>query len=176
MTSILRARISFRSFCRSGRSVEPPEYPPASRAKAQKEGSDKARPGVPVESSYTSLLTTTPASPSPANEKKRSATTFLRAAVAYYASLGVKIQRVMSDNGACYKSFAFRRVCKQLGLRHIRTRPDTPKDQWQSRTLHPDFLARMGLCPGLSKLKSATLVPARLAAFLQLASPSCRHR
>ena len=61
------------------------------------------------------------------NEKKRSATAFLRAAVAYYASLGVKIQRVMSDNGACYKSFAFRRACKQLGLRHIRTRPYTPR-------------------------------------------------
>src|SRR6202041_1392970 len=61
------------------------------------------------------------------NEKKRSATAFLRAAVAYYASLGIKIQRVMSDNGACYKSFAFRRACKQLGLRHIRTRPYTPK-------------------------------------------------
>jgi transposase InsO family protein len=61
------------------------------------------------------------------NEKKRSAIAFLRAAVAYYASLGVKIQRVMSDNGACYKSFAFRRACKQLGLRHIRTRPYTPK-------------------------------------------------
>jgi transposase InsO family protein len=61
------------------------------------------------------------------NEKKRSATAFLRAAVAYYASLGVRIQRVMSDNGACYKSCAFRRACKQLGLRHIRTRPYTPR-------------------------------------------------
>jgi transposase InsO family protein len=33
----------------------------------------------------------------------------------------------MSDNGPCYKSLAFRRACKQLGLRHIRTRPYTPK-------------------------------------------------
>ncbi len=61
------------------------------------------------------------------NEKKRSATAFLRATVAYYASLGIKIERVMSDNGACYKSFAFRRACKQLRLRHIRTKPYTPK-------------------------------------------------
>jgi len=62
-----------------------------------------------------------------ANEKKRSATAFLKAALAYYSSLGIKVERVMTDNGSCYKSFAFRRACKQLGLRHIRTRPYTPK-------------------------------------------------
>jgi transposase InsO family protein len=61
------------------------------------------------------------------NEKKRSATTFLKAAVAYYAKLGVKVERVMTDNGSCYRSRAFARTCKQLGLRHIRTRPYTPK-------------------------------------------------
>jgi transposase InsO family protein len=61
------------------------------------------------------------------NEKKRSAIAFLKAAIAYYASLGIKIERVMTDNGSCYKSFAFRRACKRLGLRHIRTKPYTPK-------------------------------------------------
>jgi transposase InsO family protein len=62
-----------------------------------------------------------------ASEKKRSAITFLKAAVAYYESLGIKIERVMTDNGACYKAFAFRRLCKRLGLKHIRTKPYTPK-------------------------------------------------
>jgi transposase InsO family protein len=62
-----------------------------------------------------------------ASEKKRSATAFLKAALAYYESLGIKIERVMTDNGSCYKSFAFRRACKRLGLRHIRTKPYTPK-------------------------------------------------
>ncbi len=61
------------------------------------------------------------------NEKKRSAIAFLKAAVVYYASLGIKIERVMTDNGSCYKSFAFRKACKRLGLRHIRTKPYTPK-------------------------------------------------
>src|SRR5688572_15917470 len=61
------------------------------------------------------------------NEKKRSAIAFLRAALAYYESLGVKVERVMTDNGSCYKSFAFRRACKRLDLRHIRTRPYTPR-------------------------------------------------
>jgi transposase InsO family protein len=61
------------------------------------------------------------------SEKKRSATDFLKAALAYYASLGIKVERVMTDNGSCYKSFAFRRACKRFALRHIRTRPYTPK-------------------------------------------------
>ena len=61
------------------------------------------------------------------DEKKGSAVAFLKAAVAYYASLGVTIERVMTDNGSCYKSFAFQKACKRLGLKHIRTKPYTPK-------------------------------------------------
>jgi transposase InsO family protein len=61
------------------------------------------------------------------SEKKRSATTFLKAAIAHYEGLGIKVERVMTDNGSCYKSFAFRRTCKRLGLKHIRTKPYTPK-------------------------------------------------
>jgi transposase InsO family protein len=60
-------------------------------------------------------------------EKKGCAVAFLRAAIAYYASLGVRIERVMTDNGSCYRSFAFRKACKRLGLKHIRTKPYTPK-------------------------------------------------
>ena len=61
------------------------------------------------------------------DETAESAVPFLKAAVAYYASLCVKVSRVMTDNGSCYKSFAFRDACAELGLRHIRTRPYTPK-------------------------------------------------
>jgi len=61
------------------------------------------------------------------DERKESAVAFLDAAIAYYAGLGVTVTRVMTDNGACYRSRAFRAACKALGLRHIRTRPYTPK-------------------------------------------------
>jgi transposase InsO family protein len=61
------------------------------------------------------------------DERKESAVAFLEAAVAYYARLGIRIERVMTDNGSCYRSMAFRAACKQLGLRHIFTRPYTPK-------------------------------------------------
>jgi len=42
------------------------------------------------------------------DERKESAVAFLEAALAYYQSLGVTVARVMTDNGACYKAFAFR--------------------------------------------------------------------
>jgi transposase InsO family protein len=61
------------------------------------------------------------------NEKKESAVAFLKAAVAYYNSLGIKVERVMTDNGSCYKAFDFRHACRDLGLRHLRTRPYTPR-------------------------------------------------
>lgn len=52
---------------------------------------------------------------------------FLRQAVAYYAGLGVRIDRVMTDNGCGYVSKAFRAACIELRIRHVRTRPYTPK-------------------------------------------------
>jgi transposase InsO family protein len=61
------------------------------------------------------------------DEKADSAVLFLRAAVAYYKSLGVTVTRVMTDNGSCYKAFAFRDACRDLGIKHIRTKPYTPK-------------------------------------------------
>jgi transposase InsO family protein len=61
------------------------------------------------------------------NEKKDSAVAFLKAALAYYRKLGIKVERVMTDNGSCYRSKAFKEVCKAFGLRHIFTRPYTPK-------------------------------------------------
>jgi transposase InsO family protein len=61
------------------------------------------------------------------DEKKGCAVAFLKAAIAYYASLGVSVLRVMTDNGSCYRSRAFARACKRLGLKHIRTKPYTPK-------------------------------------------------
>ena len=61
------------------------------------------------------------------DEKKESAVAFLKATIAYYQSLGVTVARVMTDNGSCYRSKAFRKACRDLGLKHIRTRPYTPK-------------------------------------------------
>jgi transposase InsO family protein len=61
------------------------------------------------------------------DEKKACATAFLKAALAYYHSLGITVARVMTDNGSCYRAFDFRDACRDLGLKHIRTKPYTPK-------------------------------------------------
>ena len=62
-----------------------------------------------------------------ASERQTCATAFLRAAVTYYASLGITVERVMTDNGSCYRSRRFRNLCRRLGLRLIYTRPYTPQ-------------------------------------------------
>jgi transposase InsO family protein len=62
-----------------------------------------------------------------ANEKGDTATVFLEAAVAHFAQRGVRIQRVMTDNGSGYLSHAFRDACHRLQIRHVRTRPYTPR-------------------------------------------------
>ncbi len=61
------------------------------------------------------------------DERKESAVAFLGAAIAYYASLGVTVTRVMTDNGSCYRSKAFARACRKFELRHVRTKLYTPK-------------------------------------------------
>ena len=61
------------------------------------------------------------------NEKAPGAVAHLKASVAFYQSLGVTVRRVLTNNGACYKSHAFRDTCREPGLKHIRTRPYTPR-------------------------------------------------
>ena len=61
------------------------------------------------------------------NERATSTVAFLRAAVAYYQRLGISIRRVLTDNAPCYYSDLFAAACRELGIRHLRTRPYTPR-------------------------------------------------
>jgi len=61
------------------------------------------------------------------NHTAASALAFLRAALLYYARLGIRIRRLLTDNGHCYRSHAFAAACTQLGLHHRFTRPYTPR-------------------------------------------------
>lgn len=61
------------------------------------------------------------------NQTARTATRFLHQLVAYYARLGVKILRVMTDNGACFLSSAFTQACREHRIKHLRIRPYTPR-------------------------------------------------
>lgn len=61
------------------------------------------------------------------DETGATAVGFLRRAVTFYRSLGVDVERVMTDNGIPYRSLVHAAACRVLGLRHIRTRPYRPR-------------------------------------------------
>jgi len=61
------------------------------------------------------------------DEKRATATAFLIRAVRWFRDKGVRIKRVMTDNGSGYVSRLFAKACRMIGIRHIRTRPYTPK-------------------------------------------------
>jgi transposase InsO family protein len=61
------------------------------------------------------------------DERADSATAFLRRAVRWFSARGVHVERVMSDNGSCYRSAQHALLCRQLGLRHLFTRPYRPR-------------------------------------------------
>ena len=61
------------------------------------------------------------------NEQKESATGFLDRALDWFSRHGVSVERIMTDNGSAYRSHDFAAAITAAGLRHIRTRPYTPR-------------------------------------------------
>jgi transposase InsO family protein len=69
------------------------------------------------------------------DERGISACRALLQAVRYYRGLGVRFERVLTDNGACYRSRDFHRLVRRLGMRHLRTRPYTPRTNGKAERL-----------------------------------------
>jgi transposase InsO family protein len=61
------------------------------------------------------------------DERGETAAAFLRRAIAWFAERGVEVERVMTDNGSAYRSVIHARTCRELGIRHLRTRPYRPQ-------------------------------------------------
>jgi len=61
------------------------------------------------------------------DERGQTAVGFLRRAVEWFGSMGITVERVMSDNGSCYRSHVHARACRELGLRHLFTQPYRPR-------------------------------------------------
>jgi transposase InsO family protein/transposase-like protein len=70
------------------------------------------------------------------DEKSATAIGVLQRAVAWLADHGVTVQRVLSDNGSCYRSVAWRDVCKDLAIVHKRTRPYRPQTNGKIERFH----------------------------------------
>jgi transposase InsO family protein len=61
------------------------------------------------------------------DERKQSAIAFTGRALDWFKRCGITVQRIMTDNGSAYKSFAYRDLLAGLGIKHKRTRPYTPR-------------------------------------------------
>jgi transposase InsO family protein len=61
------------------------------------------------------------------DEKATTAVAFLRRAQAFYARHGIRVERVLTDNGSPYISALHAVCCHALGIRHLRTRPRRPQ-------------------------------------------------
>ena len=71
-----------------------------------------------------------------ADERKDTAIGVLQRAVAWFTDHGVTVERVLSDNGSCYRSFAWRDACADLGIVHKRTRPYRPQTNGKVERFH----------------------------------------
>ena len=70
------------------------------------------------------------------DEKAETAIAVLRRAVAWFAEHGVTVERVLSDNGSCYRSCAWRKTCDELEITHKRTRPYRPQTNGKIERFH----------------------------------------
>jgi transposase InsO family protein len=61
------------------------------------------------------------------DERGQTAAAFLGRAVRWFRSMGVGVERVMSDNGSCYRSMVHAAACRELGLKHLFTQPYRPR-------------------------------------------------
>ncbi len=61
------------------------------------------------------------------DERRNSTTSFLVRALRWFRAHAIRVERVMTDNGSGYVSKLFAKACRLLSLRHVRTRPYSPK-------------------------------------------------
>jgi transposase InsO family protein len=61
------------------------------------------------------------------DEKATTAVAFLRRALAFFERYGIRVERILTDNGSAYISTVHAIACRALGLRHLRTRPRRPQ-------------------------------------------------
>jgi transposase InsO family protein len=70
------------------------------------------------------------------DETAATAAAVLARAVAWFAVRGVTVERVLTDNGGCYRSFLWRDTCAELGIVHKRTRPYRPQTNGKVERFH----------------------------------------
>jgi transposase InsO family protein len=94
-----------------------------------------------------------------ADERGPSAVGFLRRAVRWFGSMGISVERVMSDNGSCYRSKVHAAACRELDLRHLFTRPYRPRTNGKAERFIQTLIRRWahGALYGTSAERGAAL-------------------
>jgi hypothetical protein len=82
----------------------------------------------------------------------------------------------MTDNGSSFRSRRYAKALRWLKIKHLRTKPYTPKTNGKAERFVQTSLARMGLRPSLQHLRTTRRRAPCLAAPLQLASPTWQYR
>jgi transposase InsO family protein len=75
------------------------------------------------------------------DEKAVTAAGFLRRAVAHFAAFGIRVERLLTDNGSAYRATIHALACKALGIRHLRTRPYRPRTNGKAERFIRTLLA-----------------------------------
>lgn len=75
------------------------------------------------------------------HEQAETAAGFLARAVAFYARYGITVERLLTDNGACYCGTLHALACRRLGIRHLRTRPYRPQTNGKAERFIRTLLA-----------------------------------
>ena len=61
------------------------------------------------------------------DEKATTAIGFLKRALAFFARYGIRVERILTDNGSAYRATIHALACRTLGIRHLHTRPRRPQ-------------------------------------------------
>lgn len=103
----------------------------------------------------------------PPDETAESAVEFLWHAVAWYTARGMKIERVLTDKGACYKSRKFGEACQEFGIQHKRTRPYRPQTNGKAERSIQTAFERVGIGANVHPLMEKDSLFVEMDASLQ---------
>jgi transposase InsO family protein/transposase len=106
------------------------------------------------------------------DERAVTAIAFLRRCLAFYRAHGVRVERVMTDNGSAYVSAVFALACRALGIKHCRTQPYRPQTNGKAERFIRTMLTEWAyaLVYGSSDERTATL-----SSWLERYNTSRRH-
>ena len=107
-----------------------------------------------------------------ANERAATAVAFLRRVPAFYRAHGVRVERVMTDNGSAYVSAVFAVACRGLGIKHSRTRPYRPQTNGKAERFIRTMLAEWAYATVYGSPEERA---AALSAWLERYNTTRRH-